>query len=264
VRGLDRARVGDLAYRHSIPVHELSDHFSGSDPGDRVLAACTGRRARPVVPIQGFPDGKRVVGVPTPVSVGTSAASAGVRTWGARALRPARVGGSGSSTPVSNVRVMNVNDLDELDEPSVRLITVTPAMAAQSKQAAHEAAVHEGPGTDERAARTETESSEVDSAATAGDEARLAPEVGSRVGELSDTASDTESGGGLGSDEVGEGGSARESGSAGEVGSAGARGSGGDIGSGGGPASDGEPESVGGTGSGGELGSESVAREEAH
>ncbi len=134
VRGLDRARVGDLAYRHSIPVHELSDRFTGSDPGDLVLAACTGRRARPVVPIQGFPDGKRVVSVPTPVSVGTTAPlSGGGRTWGAKALRPARVDAARTGAPVartgapvSNVRVMNVGDVGALDEPSVRLITVVP------------------------------------------------------------------------------------------------------------------------------------------
>lgn len=55
VRGLDRARVGDLAFRHGIPVHELSEHFSGSDPADVVLAACSGR-SRPIVPLQGFPE----------------------------------------------------------------------------------------------------------------------------------------------------------------------------------------------------------------
>ncbi|WP_326852523.1 ATP-binding cassette domain-containing protein [Actinocrinis sp.] len=55
VRGLDRARVGDLAFRHNIPVHELSEHFTGSDPADVVLAACSGR-SRPIVPVQGFPE----------------------------------------------------------------------------------------------------------------------------------------------------------------------------------------------------------------
>ncbi|HXR69644.1 ATP-binding cassette domain-containing protein [Actinocrinis sp.] len=131
VRGLDRARVGDLAYRHNIPVHELSDRFTGSDPGDLVLAACTGRRVRPVVPIQVFPDGKRVVGVPTPVSVGTSAPLSGMRSWGAKALRPARVDGArAAGEPVSNVRVVN-SDADS--EPSVRLITVLPDPAAQAQ-----------------------------------------------------------------------------------------------------------------------------------
>jgi ABC-type multidrug transport system ATPase subunit len=55
VHGLDRARVGDLAYRNGIPVHELSERFTGSDPGDVVLAACSGRN-RPIVPFQGFPE----------------------------------------------------------------------------------------------------------------------------------------------------------------------------------------------------------------
>lgn len=136
VRGLDRARVGDLAYRHNIPVHELSDRFTGSDPGDLVLAACTGRRARPVVPIQGFPDGKRVVGVPTPVSVGTSAPMSGVKSWGAKALRPARVGGTrAAGEPVSNVRVVNADlDAGADSEPSVRLVTVLPETAPRTRQ----------------------------------------------------------------------------------------------------------------------------------
>ena len=56
VRGLDRARVGDLAYKHGIPVHELSERFTGSDPVELVLAACSGRN-KPVVPLQGLPDG---------------------------------------------------------------------------------------------------------------------------------------------------------------------------------------------------------------
>lgn len=145
VRGLDRARVGDLAYRHNIPVHELSDRFTGSDPGDLVLAACTGRRARPVVPIQGFPNGgKRVVGVPTPVSVGTSAPMSGVRSWGAKALRPARVGGArAAGEPVSNVRVMNA-DVDA--EPSVRLITVLPDPTPHAESAAQAESVVQAEG----------------------------------------------------------------------------------------------------------------------
>lgn len=41
VRGLDRARVGDLAYRHGVPVHELAERFTGTEPADVVLAACS-------------------------------------------------------------------------------------------------------------------------------------------------------------------------------------------------------------------------------
>lgn len=111
VRGLDRARVGDLAYRHGIPVHELADHFTGSDPADLVLAACAGRRIRPVVPIQGLADGARAAGRPGAAGslFGTTAAPA----------RAARVG-----VPVRA----------GLAEPtgSARLITVPPDSAAST------------------------------------------------------------------------------------------------------------------------------------
>ncbi|MGH3416193.1 MAG: ATP-binding cassette domain-containing protein [Actinocrinis sp.] len=80
VRGLDRARVGDLAFRNNVPVHELSEQFTGSDPGDLVLAACSGRN-RPIVPIQGFPD--------TTPNAASSTAPNGMRP---RASRRAREG----------------------------------------------------------------------------------------------------------------------------------------------------------------------------
>jgi ABC-type multidrug transport system ATPase subunit len=47
VRGLDRARIGDLAYRHGIPVHELAERRTGTDPSDRVLASCSSRSGLP-------------------------------------------------------------------------------------------------------------------------------------------------------------------------------------------------------------------------
>lgn len=51
VRGLDRARIGDLAYRHGVPLHELAERYTGADPADVVLAACSGR-GRAVLPLQ--------------------------------------------------------------------------------------------------------------------------------------------------------------------------------------------------------------------
>jgi ABC-type multidrug transport system ATPase subunit len=41
VRGLDRSGVGDLAYRHGVPVHELAERFTGREPADLVLAGCS-------------------------------------------------------------------------------------------------------------------------------------------------------------------------------------------------------------------------------
>lgn len=50
VRGLDRARVGDLAYRNEIPLHELSVRSAAEDPVVAVLEAC--RRPPSVLPVQ--------------------------------------------------------------------------------------------------------------------------------------------------------------------------------------------------------------------
>jgi ABC-2 type transport system ATP-binding protein len=47
VRGLDLARIGDLAYRHGIPVHELAERYTGTEPPDLVLAACSSRNGFP-------------------------------------------------------------------------------------------------------------------------------------------------------------------------------------------------------------------------
>ena len=140
VRGLDRARVGDLAFRHGIPVHELSDRFTGSDPADLVLAACTGRRARPVVPIQGFPDGKHVVGVPTAVTVTTDVSQPGVRTWGAKTLRPVRWSET-TGGPVSNVRVMNVQATPERAASETAAASVADRAEERSEDAARDAAI---------------------------------------------------------------------------------------------------------------------------
>jgi len=53
VRGLDRARVGDLAFRNDIPLHELSVRSPNEDPVTAVLEAC--RRPSAVVPVQAPP-----------------------------------------------------------------------------------------------------------------------------------------------------------------------------------------------------------------
>lgn len=45
VRGLTLAHVGDLAFRHGVPLHELAERFTGTDPADHVLIACSGKGA---------------------------------------------------------------------------------------------------------------------------------------------------------------------------------------------------------------------------
>jgi ABC-type multidrug transport system ATPase subunit len=50
VQGLDRARIGDLAFRNDIPLHELSVRSMADDPVVAVLEAC--RRPPSVVPVQ--------------------------------------------------------------------------------------------------------------------------------------------------------------------------------------------------------------------
>ncbi len=50
VRGLDRARVGDLAFRNEIALHELSVRSAAEDPVVAVLEAC--RRPPSVLPLQ--------------------------------------------------------------------------------------------------------------------------------------------------------------------------------------------------------------------
>ena len=50
VQGLDRARIGDLAFRNDIPLHELSVRSMADDPVVAVLEGC--RRPPSVVPVQ--------------------------------------------------------------------------------------------------------------------------------------------------------------------------------------------------------------------
>ena len=53
VRGLDRARIGDLAFRKEIPLHELAVRSAAQDPLVAVLEAC--RRPPAVLPVQAPP-----------------------------------------------------------------------------------------------------------------------------------------------------------------------------------------------------------------
>ena len=71
VHGMDRARIGDLAFRNQVPVYELSDRPPSSHPADVVLAACSGM-PRAVVPIQSGSASRGTVTVtaaPTAVAV---------------------------------------------------------------------------------------------------------------------------------------------------------------------------------------------------
>jgi len=56
VRGLDRARIGDLAFRNEIPLHELAVRSAAEDPVVAVLEAC--RRPPAVLPVQAPPSAR--------------------------------------------------------------------------------------------------------------------------------------------------------------------------------------------------------------
>jgi ABC-2 type transport system ATP-binding protein len=73
VRGMDRARIGDLAFRNQVPVYELADRPPSSHPADVVLTACSGT-PRAVVPIQPGAASRSAVTV-TSTASGTSTAT---------------------------------------------------------------------------------------------------------------------------------------------------------------------------------------------
>jgi ABC-2 type transport system ATP-binding protein len=90
VRGLDRARIGDLAYRHGVPLHELAERFTGTDPGDFVLAACSSR-GRAVVPLQTVTRPAAGVGVDARRGVKVGAGAGAASTAGSGAGAPGSV-----------------------------------------------------------------------------------------------------------------------------------------------------------------------------
>jgi ABC-2 type transport system ATP-binding protein len=93
VRGLDRARIGDLAFRNEVPLHELSVRTRGEDPVVAVLEAC--RRPPTVVPVQTppavrVPDAAQaVVRMPFETEVVSGPASRVVRVSAAPVPAPA-------------------------------------------------------------------------------------------------------------------------------------------------------------------------------
>lgn len=116
VRGLDRARVGDLAYRHGVPVHELSERFTGSDPGDVVLAACSGRN-RPIVPFQGFPE--------------TASEVSGILASILASPLPESEPGSGSASAASSWLEGSAEGLSAMQQPEALSPGTHPSSGAQ-------------------------------------------------------------------------------------------------------------------------------------
>ena len=87
VRGLDRARVGDLAFRNEIPLHELSVRSAAEDPLVAVLEAC--RRPPAVLPVQA----PATVQVPEHAEAQVLMPFSGIGGGGGGKRRRARIGG---------------------------------------------------------------------------------------------------------------------------------------------------------------------------
>jgi ABC-2 type transport system ATP-binding protein len=142
VRGLDRTRIGDLAFRNEIPLYELSVRSPGEDPVVAVLETC--HRPVAVLPVQAPPvadvpqHAEARVGMPFGIAAaGASGAS------GTGAPRPS----SGSSSEES----VGLSLLDPVEgRPKVRLLPSPPSASVpeSSPRLAAEATAESTPGTE--------------------------------------------------------------------------------------------------------------------
>lgn len=122
VRGLDRTRVGDLAFRNEIPLYELSVRSPGEDPVVAVLETC--HRPVAVLPVQAPP----VVDVPQH-SAARVGMPFGVAAGGAGdASGTGAPGPSARSSPDESVG-LSLPAPDEV-RPHVRLLPAPPMPAS--------------------------------------------------------------------------------------------------------------------------------------
>lgn len=118
VRGLDRARIGDLAFRNEIPLHELSARSATDDPVVAVLQTC--HRPAAVVPVQAPP----AVGLPehTGARVGMPFGTPD----NGRPPGDAEAPGDGGAAPLS----LSLVDLAD-GGPIVRLLSTPPPQPSE-------------------------------------------------------------------------------------------------------------------------------------
>jgi ABC-2 type transport system ATP-binding protein len=102
VRGLDRARIGDLAFRNEIPLHELAVRSAADDPVVAVLEAC--RRPPAVVPVQAPPAGRVPEHAEAQVSMPFTHAAETVASAGSSTSASSSMSASAGATSVSASR----------------------------------------------------------------------------------------------------------------------------------------------------------------